>query len=480
MTKFTYCNKKRVGFLVSDHFDLIREHFSYENTGAVFARKRGAWYAKSRKYVITPGGKFDVGLTFEIAKFVRKELPGEEITYDDLILSQLKPQISNTDLELSLPLRDYQKEIVDTCFKFGRGTVVLATAGGKTLVMANLLERLYKATKDKPTWKVLLMVPDLGLVNQTYNDFKKYGCSFQYGKWTGNSPVNLGDNVIIANLGILQSGCSDIEWIKYIDVLIVDEVHKVRCKNKVNKILKTIETPIKFGFTGTLPDTNEDIWNIYGKIGPKIYEKGSYELRQENYVSNLLIHVLKLEYRQKPFYPDEINDPGERYRLEFDFLFTNTFRNNILKKITTEVNNNVLLLVDYIRHGEELYNVLKDNDQGKQVFFIQGDVDVEERENVKQLIETNDNIICIAISKIFSTGISINNLHYIIFGSGGKAKIKILQSIGRGLRLHKNKEKLVIFDIADQLRYGKSHADGRAKLYEKEKIPVKYSTITQK
>jgi len=221
------------------------------------------------KYVITPGGKFDVGLTFEIAKFVRKELPGEEITYDDSILSQLKPQISNTDLELSLPLRDYQKEIVDTCFKFGRGTVVLATAGGKTLVMANLLERLYKATKDKPTWKVLLMVPDLGLVNETYNDFKKYGCSFQYGKWTGNSPVNLGDNVIIANLGILQSGCSDIEWIKYIDVLIVMKFIKSGAKIRLIKYLK----PLKHQLNSDLPVLSPTPTKIYGTYMGKSVQK---------------------------------------------------------------------------------------------------------------------------------------------------------------------------------------------------------------
>lgn len=480
MTTFTYCNKKRIATIVSDNFELIREHFSYENQGAIFAKKRGAWYIPSRKYVITPGGKFDVGLTFEIVKFIRKELPGEEIVYDETITSILKPQLKCKSTELDLPLRDYQNEIVETCIKFGRGTVVLATAGGKTLTMANLLQQIYNSQPDKVTWKALIVVPDLGLVNQTYADFEKYKCSFTYGKWTGSNPLNLADNVVIANLGILQSECSDIDWIKYINVLVVDECHKIRAKNKVNKIIKTIQTPIKFGFTGTLPDTNEDLWNIYGKIGPKIYEKGSYELRQEKYVSNVQIHVLELEYKTKPFYPDEINDPGERYRLEFDFLFTNTFRNNILKKITTEVNNNVLLLVDYIRHGEELYNVLKDNKQGKQVYFIRGEVDVEERDKVKKLIESNSNVICIAISKIFSTGISINNLHYIIFGSGGKAKIKILQSIGRGLRLHKDKEKLVIFDIADQLRYGKKHADGRIQLYQKEKIPVKYSKITEK
>ena len=88
-------------------------------------------------------------------------------------------------------------------------------------------------------------------------------------------------------------------------------------------------------------------------------------------------------------------------------------------------------------------------------------------------MEINNNIICVAISKIFSTGISINNLHYIVFASAGKAKIKILQSIGRGLRLHPLKNKVYIFDIADNLRYGRKHLTDRIKLYEEEKIQFK-------
>ena len=85
-------------------------------------------------------------------------------------------------------------------------------------------------------------------------------------------------------------------------------------------------------------------------------------------------------------------------------------------------------------------------------------------------MEEHSDVIVVAISKIFSTGINIKNLHYIIFAGGGKAKIKILQSIGRGLRLHKDKDKLIIIDIADNLQYGYQHFLKRKTLYEKENI----------
>ena len=90
-----------------------------------------------------------------------------------------------------------------------------------------------------------------------------------------------------------------------------------------------------------------------------------------------------------------------------------------------------------------------------------------------------DNVVVIAISKIFSTGINIKNLHYIVFGSGGKAKIKTIQSIGRGLRLHKNKTELIIFDIGDDLQYGLQHLAKRVIHYGKERIEYGVQEIKQ-
>jgi len=142
--------------------------------------------------------------------------------------------------------------------------------------------------------------------------------------------------------------------------------------------------------------------------------------------------------------------------------------------------NNSLVMVDYIEHGELLFNLIKEQHPNKQVFFIRGEVEISEREKVRQLMEQHNDIIVVAISKIFSTGVNIKNLHYIIFACGGKAKIKIVQSIGRGLRLHKDKSQLIIFDIADNYRYSSAHLDKRILLYEKEKIKFAIKEITEK
>jgi superfamily II DNA or RNA helicase len=111
----------------------------------------------------------------------------------------------------------------------------------------------------------------------------------------------------------------------------------------------------------------------------------------------------------------------------------------------------------------------------KQVFYVHGDVELQDRETIKQMMEKHNNIIVIAMSKIFSTGISINNIHMIVFAAGGKSFVRVVQSIGRGLRLHESKHKLVIIDVSDQLPYAGDHAQQRQIMYNSEKI--KYSIV---
>ena len=469
--KFDYDVKKRMAQMSGDHFDEIREHFSVANEGAKFARYKNR-FAPSRKYVITPQGRFDAGLYYDIRKFIKENTDETRIHVSEALRDVVKPsyvqEYNSNRPRLSLELRDYQQDIVDVCLKVGRGVTVLATAGGKTLTIASLVESIYQKNKNI---KCLILVPDLGLVNQTYSDFVEYKTTFLHSRWTGNNKLNLGSNVIIANMGIVQSDKSDVSWTQDIDLLIIDEVHKLRRDNKINNLIKKIRTPHKYGFTGTLPEQMIDQWNIFGKIGPVLYEKNSFQLREEDYVANVKVQVIKIEYKDKPpVYPSDRYDPTARFRREHQFLSKNTFRNNVISKLSERFDNNCLIMVDYIEHGEELYGVLQEQCKNKRVFFIRGEVGVDEREQVKKLMEKTQDVVCIAISKIFSTGINIKNLHYIVFAGGGKAKVKIIQSIGRGLRLHKDKKGVIIIDIADELHYSYQHYTKRLKLYKGEKI----------
>lgn len=475
---FDWDSSRRQGKISGSHFNEIREHFSVKNDAAKFARFRGR-YMPARRYAITPAGRFDIGMYKEIKDFITEQQYNVDTVATSDFNEKAKPSHREIDIpKLQLELRPYQRKIVRSCFNNGRGVVILATAGGKTLTIATLLQGYYESvSKD---FKCVLIVPDRGLVEQTTNDLIEYGVDFRVSKWTGDDNLDLSANVIICNIGILQSSKSDTSWLTDVDMCVVDEVHKLRKGNKINKLFKQIRTPNIYGFTGTMPEELIDQWNIIGKIGPIIYEKNSYELRQQSYISDVKVQVLKLEYVGQPIYPRDISDPSERYRAELDFIIHNNFRNDILSNLCTRVNSNILILVDYIEHGNVLHQYISKRANDKRVYFIRGEVDIQDREKVKDIMEMEDNVVVVAISKIFSTGINIKNLHYIVFGSGGKAKIKTIQSIGRGLRLHKNKSKLIIFDIGDELQYGMRHLSKRLNHYKTENIEYGIQTIKEK
>lgn len=458
-------------------FGQIREHFSIPNDQYRY-QKRYAGFAPKRMYAITPTGRFPPGLFYDIKKFINNTFKNVAFGYNQNFLKNIKPSYNIKDLaSLRLDLREYQQDIVRQCLKVGRGVVVLATAGGKTLTTACLIESVYKKTTNQDKFKCLVIVPTLNLVHQTCKDFEEYNVSMSVCKWTGSEKLNDSANVIVANVGILQSTKTDIEWVKYIDMLVVDEVHMLRKGNKINKLIKGIITPNKYGLTGTLPESLIDQWNIFGQIGPKLYEKNSKDLRDDDYIGKVIAKIIKLEHRDRP---EQCANPNDKYRKEVEYILHSEFRNKMIGRLCENLNNNCLIMVDYIEHGNLIYDQVTKSNPDKQVYYIRGDVAIDEREKIRGMMEENNNITVVAISKIFSTGINIKNLHYIIFAGGGKAKIKIIQSIGRGLRLHNGSKELIIIDIMDQLPYGIKHGDKRINLYDEEKINYNITTVKEK
>ena len=457
-----------------DLFDRIREHFSVENDGARFARYRGRFAAR-RKYAITGTGACEIGLYWEIRQYLIKEQVKVDIEVSEKLQKILKVG-KNIELfkNFTFNLREYQEDVIKKALKLGRGTCVLGTGAGKTFTTAALIENYFRDSKDKDTFKCIMLVPDLGLVSQTYDEFLNCGTTFKLTKWTGKTKPDLTANVIICNIGIVQSQFDSSDWLKYVDLLIVDECHKIKSSNKISKIVSKIKTHNKYGFTGTLPENNLDKWSIIGKLGPVIYEKSSYELRLEDYLANVNVKVLNLEYNTPPRYLSD-----NAYREELDYIYESHFRNDFITKLCSKLENNTLILVNHISHGVNLSEYLTQC-KNKQIYFIRGEVEVETREDIKRIMEKDDNVICVAMSSIFSTGVNIKNIHNIIFAAGGKSFIRTVQSVGRGLREHASKNKLIIFDICDKLRYGLRHCVKRKEIYETEKIKYTETNIVEK
>lgn len=469
--KIDYKNKNGIIQCSGSLLRLIRERFSIINP--IYQQRK--W--NPRKYVITPSGVFNVGLWNQISQYISSiNIPVKvEVTAEFEKVYKPALPIKNLQTIDGFTYYDYQEHSIREFINNGRGISILPTAAGKGLVIAGLCKTLLH---HNPKAKILIVVPNTFLLNQLFESVDSEFGVGNISRWGDGNLPDWSQNIIIANTQIMLSNISHtLTNVQHFDYVVIDEVHRLGEKNnKINKVIHNIHTPHKFGLTGTLPDNMLAAWNIVGKIGPILYEKSSYEIRQQGTIAELEIQVLNCihDTAPDPVDPSDVR-PNAKYEKELLFLIENTKRNEMVKKIVQKLNNNVLIMVDRILHGEILEKLLTGLNQ--KVYFVQGSTESDARTEVRKLMEDHDDVVCIGMSNIFSTGVSIKNLHYVIFLTLGKSNVKVLQSIGRSLRKNANKDKAVIFDISDNLQYSYNHMKKRVKMYKKDQINFSIKNI---
>jgi len=263
----------------------------------------------------------------------------------------------------------------------------------------------------------------------------------------------------------------------------VDECHQAKSKSLIDTMKKCHHAKYRFGFTGTLSNGGKDSqtheWVISGLFGPTYKTINTKEMIDKGRASQLNIHCIVLKHPPQKF---------ETYESEIQFLIGNTKRNNFIKNLTLSLSGNTLILFARVEtHGQPLYELINNHvDKNRKIFFIHGGVNVNEREAVREITEREKDAIIVASYGVFSTGISIKNLHNIIFASPSKSKIRNLQSIGRVLRKGNNKEKAVLYDISDDCthnnrkNYTLNHFIERVKLYNEEEFNYEIVPINLK
>lgn len=461
----------------SEALDLIREKLSVADKNVKFYKSR---YAPSRKYLIRKGTlTFDHGVRNLVVEAIKKHFPFAKIVtqpYNDY--HQLHQPV-----DITLYNREpyyYQKEAYEAGIKCVNGIIKLPTSSGKTTIIG-LLCKHYQQCLDSA---IFILVPNIGLVNQTTNDLKEYGISSVYPLTGQEKDFNYQNfqkgSIIIANSSVVLARLDKLApYLRQVSALIVDEVHTLGAGNKINNIFKYLQTNIRIGLTGTLPpeENKLDLWNVFGKIGPVIYTRESEELRQENYIANVQCKALHLQHDCKTLLIRPSTSPIMNYRAEMEYLSQLEERSRFIMNIAFSLSKNTLILVDRIKAGEILKSYEAHNQSKHKVYFIQGSTPLEERQKIIDLMEQQNNIVCIAMAKIFSTGINIKNLHHIIFTCVGKSSIRVIQSIGRSLRLHSTKSKSTIFDIYDNFKYSLRHFEIRKQIYKQEGIPLEVKQI---
>ena len=362
--------------------------------------------------------------------------------------------------------RPYQYKAVYEALKYNRKLLLSPTGSGKSLMIYSIV-RYYAATAKK----ILIVVPTTSLVEQMVNDFISYGWNandFVHKIYSGKDK-NTDKPIIISTWQSIYKFPK--RYFDDIDCVIGDEAHLFKSKSLTGIMTKLHNAKYRFGFTGTLDGSKTHKWVLEGLFGDCERVTKTDDLIKSGYLSNFRIKVLLCDHAPQYF---------ESYHDEMEYLVEHRGRNNLIKNLVDDLKGNTLVLFNYVeKHGEPLYELINSTiDPERKLFFVHGGTDVEDREEVRQITETEDDAVIIASYGTFSTGINIKRLHNIIFASPSKSRIRNLQSIGRVLRKGEGKDIATLYDIADNIggqNYTLRHLNERVNIYNDENF--KYEVI---
>jgi superfamily II DNA or RNA helicase len=370
-----------------------------------------------------------------------------------------------------IEIRDYQKEAFVHSIKKNRCLLVSPTASGKSLIIYLILIFNLLRLKDSKQDKILIIVPTTSLVEQLFKDFKDYGYNSlrNVHKIYSGHDKDTNKRVIISTWQSIYN--QPKKWFNQFGMIIGDEAHLFKAVSLTKIMTKLINCKYRVGLTGTLDGTKTHKLVLEGLFGTVNKVVSTSELQERKQLADLKIMCLILEHDKdaRHFLKDK------SYQEEMDYLVSNEKRNKFIRNLAVSCNGNTLCLFQYVeKHGKLLKQMIEDKAKDKQVFYVYGGVDADEREKIREITEKSDNAIIVASYGTFSTGINIRNLHNIIFSSPSKSRIRNLQSIGRGLRLKDNNSHATLYDIADDISYNEkenytlAHFKERINIYNEE------------
>lgn len=495
-----------------DDFEDLRNAFSTENPGQFFSKQYG-YKTAAKIFAINKFGYFSSGLLFEIMDWIKNN-------YGDLSIVEMSTKCKKYILDFLVPLkqklnnindfqifnvsddlkknsqlviegkneykfRDYQENAIRNLFiqGYGRGLIELPTGSGKSFVIANFIWNVHKHIDEN--YKYLILVPQTQLVEQFYKDLKDYGYDekdiLKFTGSTSKKSLNKEAKIIIANRQFLFK---NIDKLPKIDVLICDEVHQATAESTL-ELIDNLDCKMKIGCSGTLPRDKYKKWLLLGVFSRIVYKENIVSLQDQGYISNLKITLLNIKdetiendknllfnlHTKNKFKQDEFGYSdiafNEAYNAEHEYFAK--YYSELYKPVLEYIKNNegnTLILFDKLDIGKNIYQLFQELYPEKSSFYNDGSTDMKVRESTRQYLEQNKNNFLFANVQIMSTGINIKRLNSVVFCFNSKSTSRIIQSIGRILRLHKEKEYAELIDIVFNTKYSVKHFNERRQLYK--------------
>ena len=450
----------------------LADQFTFDVPGASFspAYKKKFWDGKIRLFS-TQTGNIYVGLLDRVIQFCKDH--GYTYEFKDSkhygTPFEVNEGISKEGVKDYMTAisryqpRSYQIDGVYDALRHNRKLLISPTASGKSLMIYSIVRYFVERKKN-----TLIVVPTTSLVEQMYKDFADYGWdvgSFCHKIYAGRERETDSQVIITTWQSIYKL---PRKYFERFSVVVGDEAHQFKSKSLISIMTKLADAKYRYGFTGTLDGTQTHKWVLEGLFGPSYKIIKTEELMKKGHLAKLDINVLLLKHPPQKF---------EVFEDEVKYIIGHERRNNFIKNLALDLKGNTLILYARVEgHGVPLYELINSNNtiENRNVFFIHGGVDTEDREKVREITEQENNAIIVASYGTFSTGINIKNLHNVIFASPSKSRIRNLQSIGRVLRKGNKKTKATLYDIADDISYKSrrnytlNHLIERIKVYNEE------------
>jgi superfamily II DNA or RNA helicase len=363
-------------------------------------------------------------------------------------------------------LRDYQVDAINKFFENTQSLQEIATGAGKTITTATLSHCAEKYGRT------IVIVPNKSLVEQTEEDFIAVG--LDVGVYYGDRK-NLNKTHTICtwqSLNILDKKSKaqehDIvtlaEFLDGVKCVIVDEVHMAKAEVLKNLLTQNLcNAPIRWGLTGTVPKDDFEAQPIYASIGPVVGGITAHELQEMGVLSNCHVNVVQMiDLPEFGTYPEELK-----------YLVTDDDRMLYISKLIKKIaqSGNTLVLVNRIDSGKFLVNEIEDS------VFISGNVKTKDRKEEYDEIKTSDNKVIVATFGVAAVGINIPRIFNLVLLEPGKSFVRVIQSIGRGIRKAEDKDFVQIWDLTSTCKWAKRHLTARKKFYKDAKYPFNIDKI---
>ncbi len=356
-------------------------------------------------------------------------------------------------------LRDDQVEVINKFLENPQCIQEIATGFGKTITTATLAKICEKYGRT------VTIVPNKSLVEQTEEDF--INCGLDVGVYYGDRK-DIGKTHTIAtwqSLNILEKKSQDddellslAEFLDGVQCVMVDEVHMAKAEVLKKLLTQNLANAcIRWGLTGTVPKEDFEFQSIRVSLGEVVNRVAAHELQDKGVLAQCHVNIIQTaEWKEFKSYAEELK-----------FLVTDKDRMTYISSLLEGIaeTGNTLILVDRIETGEFLTEKLSDS------VFISGKVKTKDRKEEYNEVAVSDNKIIVATYGVAAVGINIPRIFNLVLLEPGKSFVRVIQSIGRGIRKAEDKDFVQIWDLTASTKYAKRHLTQRKKFYKEAKYP---------